>query len=172
MTCSTRTSSSGIFAKRPHKVQSSCDHDFGKKRSAWGLGWLRCPPSNPRNTIAVRICAARRPALWPVGAVGDSTAGGAEHNSGLRPAFLLVLPIWEGLSTSTCKAAPSMHMALSLEGGGVVDKPAWPREGQQSREVQLACGKAAFCILFMRNLGHAYSLSSPTEVFTPNHTYK
>ena len=67
-------------------VKSSFDHDLGK-RSAWGLGWFRCPSSNPGNAIVVPLrtfgwCTVQMwiktmDANWPLFA-----AAGVAHDSG------------------------------------------------------------------------------------------
>ena len=49
------------LCRRCQKVKSSFDHDLGK-RSAWGLGWFRCPSSNPGNAIVVPLA----PHVWMV----------------------------------------------------------------------------------------------------------
>ena len=44
----------GIFvedARRPKVVLTMTS----EKRSAWGLGWFRCPSSNPGNAIVVNV---------------------------------------------------------------------------------------------------------------------
>ena len=58
-----------------------------EKRSAWGLGWFRCPSSNPGNAIVVPLrtfgwCTVQMwintmDASWPLFA-----AAGVAHDSG------------------------------------------------------------------------------------------